>query len=182
MLGNGKGGFTEVTSGAAVNGSQESYHTAIADLNGDRKPDLYTSNKGQPNRLLLGDGKGGFTEVTSGAAVSGSQKSRHTAVADLNGDGKADLYTSNHGQPNQLLLGDGKGGFTEVTSGAAVSSGSNESRHTAIADLNGDGKLDLYTSNYDEPNCLLLGDGKGGFTEVTSGATVSGSQASYHTS
>ena len=83
----------EVTSGAAVSGSQYSSHTAIADLNGDGKPDLYTSNHGQPNRLLLADGKGGFAEVTSGAAVSGRDNSHHTAIADLNGDGKPDLYT-----------------------------------------------------------------------------------------
>ena len=53
-----------------------SLHTAIADLNGDGKPDLYTTNAAQPNRLLLGDGKGGFAEVTSGPAVSGSKASQ----------------------------------------------------------------------------------------------------------
>ena len=124
--------------------------------------------------------KGGFTEVTSGPAVSGSQQSRHTAIADVNGDRKLDLYMSNYGQANRLMIGDGMGGFTEVTSGPAVS-GSQNSFHTAIADLNGDRKPDLYTSNYGQPNRLLLGDGKGGFTEVKSGAAVSGNQASYHT-
>eukprot|EP01047_Picozoa_sp_COSAG01_P086661 COSAG01_NODE_19588_length_1001_cov_11.034545_1_plen_190_part_00 len=51
----------------------------------------------------------GFRELTgalhaTNAAVTGSQASQGAVAADLNGDGAADLYVANNGQPNQLFV------------------------------------------------------------------------------
>ncbi|MFE1555435.1 FG-GAP repeat domain-containing protein [Streptomyces sp. NPDC058734] len=119
----------------------------------------------------------------SGAAAvplpTGSGKGTAPALDDLNGDGKADLVTPVKGS-NTLVaaLGDGKGGFGPgvpfgLASGAFPTA-------VALADLNGDGRLDAVVAAAltQQPTqhgtesmgsiVELLGDGKGGFAQGTS--------------
>ena len=144
---------------------------------------MYVANRLQPNQILFNDKKGGFVEVLSGPAVSGIQNSV-AAVAfehSVNADGFVDLYVVNSGQPNQLFLSDSRkeGGFVEVTRGPAVGGGQTSLGAVAI-DANTDGKLDLYVTNWGQPNQLFIADSgaAGGFAEVLSGPAVRGSQYS----
>ncbi|MGW6817412.1 FG-GAP repeat domain-containing protein [Streptomyces sp. NPDC055005] len=110
---------------------------------------------------------------------AGSGKGTAPALGDLNGDGKADLVTPVRGS-NTLVaaLGDGKGGF-----GPGVSFGLDTGTYptaVALADLNGDGRLDavVAAATTRRPTqhgtesmgsiVELLGDGKGGFAPATS--------------
>src|SRR5215208_4920231 len=82
-------------------------------------------------------------------------------AADVNGDGNGDVILRSGGKL-LVLLGDGTGKFAPAPSaGAALSKSGGE---VALADVNGDGKLDLALSVHDsyEVN-VLLGDGAGGF-------------------
>jgi hypothetical protein len=97
-------------------------------------------------------------------AVGASPQS--VAIADLNGDGTADLATANNSSNDiSVLLGNGSGGFSAAT-GSPFAVG-NAPSSVAIGDVNGDGKPDLATVK----SCcglgdvtVLLGNGSGGFS------------------
>jgi hypothetical protein len=121
--------------------------------------------------------------VITASTVSNSM---HTARLDANTDGYDDLWISNSaGTQNQLMLGDGLGGFVEAINAVAgidgVTATSEFTQHTAVLDVNGDWHMDLYLSNRGE-NQLLLGDGTGIFTNATAGLPVTTRSlgSSYH--
>ena len=82
-------------------------------------------------------------------------------MADLNGDGNADVIASNDRSVNvSVLLGDGKGDFAEQTTFAV----GKEPDSTGVADFNGDGKLDLVAGNFhDNTVSILLNTTEGTF-------------------
>lgn len=85
----------------------------------------------------------------------------YVAAADFNGDGILDLATSSENHWGEavysILLGNGDGTFR-----TAVTYSGGGSRGIAVADLNGDGKMDLVTNNSGVV-AVLLGDGDGTF-------------------
>ena len=73
------------------------------------------------------------------------------AIADLNGDGKLDLVVANEQQSKSdsqgsisVMLGKGNGTFHAAVN---YSSGGESAYSISIADVNGDGKLDLIVAN-----------------------------------
>ena len=86
------------------------------------------------------------------------------AVADLNHDHHPDLIVANfEGGTVTVLLGDGKDHFVSAP-GSPFACGSSPN-DIAVADLNGDGNLDLVVANTETPNItVLLGDGRGRFS------------------
>ena len=150
LLGNGDGTFQAVVNYGS--GGLFSDSVAIADVNGDHKPDLIVANSfGSPAGLgnvgvLLGNGDGTFQ--TAVPYASGAFGAASVAVADVNGDGKPDLVVANCASGNNcvgtgnvgVLLGNGDGTFqTAVTYGG----GGNAPFGVAVADMNGDGKPDI---------------------------------------
>jgi len=174
LLGDGKGGFRPAPGSPIRTESYPHPHgVAAGDFNGDGKLDLMTDSWGHDQiELLLGDGKGGF--ALGPFFRAGKRPYQRLRSADINGDGKADIVTTNlDGDNVTILLGDGKGGFQEAK-GSPVKTGA-APWAVAIADLNGDGKLDLATIPYDRDAktrggsaaaTVLLGDGAGGFREM----------------
>ncbi len=92
------------------------------------------------------------------------------AIGDLNSDGYPDIYIANADLgSDQVWFNDGKGGF--VNSGQNIGGAVKRDRCIAIADLNGDGYLDVFIAN-DQigndigcPNEVWFNDGTGKFID-----------------
>jgi hypothetical protein len=92
LLGNGDGTFKpEVRYGAGVGSAPNA--VAVADVNGDGKPDLVTANNGTDGvSVFLGNGNGTFQPAMSYGA---GQKPFGIAAGDLDGNGLADVAVAN---------------------------------------------------------------------------------------
>jgi hypothetical protein len=184
LLGNGDGSFQMPVSYGS--GGFEAISVAVADVNGDGKPDMLVTNEcatypscenGGIVSVLLGNGDGTFQAAVSYG--SGGWVSLSVAAADVNGDGRPDLLVGNitcnsRGCPNTVglvgvLLGNGDGTFQTALSYA---SGGWVAFSVAAADVNGDGKPDIVVSNEcaTSSTCgnggsvgVLLGNGNGTF-------------------
>jgi FG-GAP-like repeat len=160
----GNGTFApEVTYAAGMNPSS----IVALDLNADGKPDLAIANKTSSGTVsvLLNLGNGTFAPAVSYAAGGYTAS---VAAADVDGDGKPDLVTANSNgfddsDDASVLLNQGNGTFAVAVNYAVGVSPTS----VAIADLNGDGKLDLAIVLFDGllfyQQAVLLNLGNGTF-------------------
>jgi VCBS repeat-containing protein len=168
LLGNGDGTFQpQVTYPTGHN----PISVAIGDLNGDGKPDLVVADDDTPVgavSVLLGNGNGTFQPQTSYPTGPGPTS---IAIGDFNRDGRPDIVATNgsfESNSVSVLLGNGDGTFRPQTMYAAGVTPNS----VAVADLNGDGKLDIVTANFGGFNTsnnvsVLLGNGDGSFQPQT---------------
>jgi uncharacterized protein (TIGR03437 family) len=178
FYGDGSGGF-QPAGGFSLDGFLYG-SMAVADLNGDGKPDVIVGTGAQPGKqsssgagLVIALNKGDGTFVTS-TLPTPDEGPAAIAIADLNGDGKNDLVyltspvTTNVPALNEVVvaLGRGDGTFSprtvipvNIASTPAPFGNIGTSGAIAIWDMNGDGIPDIVTNGIS----ILLGDGKGGF-------------------
>ena len=130
---------------------------ASFDYDGDGWIDIYFTN-GAPlrgavrdrpprNALYRNHGDWTFTDVTQLAGVGDLKYGLGVTVGDYDNDGFPDLYVSNFG-PNVLYRNNGDGTFTDVTVEAQVGNGDKVGAGACFLDIDSDGNLDLYASNY----------------------------------
>jgi hypothetical protein len=168
LLGDGRGGFAPAP-GSPFPAGKSPNDVAAADVNHDGNPDLVFANHDTTYlTLLLGDGRGGFAPAPSSPITVHSRPHPHGVVAaDFDGDGNLDLATDSWGENKiTVLWGDGKGDFTSP--GTTFDVGPHPYQRLRSADLNGDGRADIVTTNLDGASVtVLLSDGKRGFVQPT---------------
>ncbi len=166
LLGNGDGTFQPEVLYAT--GGKAPARLALGDFNGDGYPDIAAANFAS-NRLsiLLGRGDGTF-EIETGNPTTGAPLSAPFGIVagDFNHDGRLDLAVTNsdNGSNNvSLFLGNGDGTFHSA--GHPLATGSAPFMVVA-GDFNGDGNLDLASTNFASDDIsVLLGKGDGTFQD-----------------
>jgi len=166
FLGDGSGAFASALN---FNTGVSPIKSTAGDFNGDGNVDIVTFNRYSSNyihmsvgvsvSIFLGDGKGGFAPVVTFPLLT---KVTALAVADLNGDGQADLVEMDDLGGLDVQLADGLGGFVAPVKVVTPGSVSNHVTSTITGDFNGDGRVDLVQTMWGETR-VLLGDGLGGF-------------------
>ena len=133
-----------IENGNFMNGSG----VAAGDFDGDGLCDLYFCSIVGTNALYRNLGGWHFTNITAAAGVGLPQlHSTGALFADLDGDGDLDLLVSTLGHGVHCFINEGNGHFRDATAEAGLVSETG-STSVALADVDGDGDLDLYVANY----------------------------------
>lgn len=92
------------------------------------------------------------------------------AVADVDGDGRIDVYFTSQLGTNELWKNLGDGRFQNVTATAGVGMAGRISVSASFADVDNDGDQDLYVTTVRMGNALFENDGQGRFKDISKGS------------
>ena len=121
---------------------------AVGDFDNDGWLDLFFCSLDRRNRLFRNRGHWRFEDVTLQAGLDFEPLFYRAAVfADINGDGWLDLLVGSVGRGVFCFLNDQRGHFTRATAEAGTAS-PYANATLALADIDGNGTLDLYACNY----------------------------------
>jgi hypothetical protein len=186
----GDGTFREVGLRSGVshdtNGKEQAgMGVGCGDVDGDGRPDLLVTNfSGESNSFYRSRGKRGFREESAPAGLGGPSMTLlgwGTGLADLDLDGDLDSFVLNghvypqadrpgtdtrYAQPDLVFRNDGAGRFAPEPLHAGPD---RVSRAGALADLDGDGDLDLVALELDGPVHVLLNTARSGGQDAGAG-------------
>jgi enediyne biosynthesis protein E4 len=111
--------------------------------------------KPTPSLLYRNNGDGTFTDVSAGTDIKRALgKALGVVATDINNDGLMDLFVANDTVQNFLFMNRGKGKWEEIALAAEVGFSANGQPRSGMgvdaADINGDGKQDLFVANVDQ--------------------------------
>jgi enediyne biosynthesis protein E4 len=144
--------------------------TGVPDYCSPRTYDLPSSSS-----LYRNNGNGTFSDVTDRAGVRAAVGNGLGIVAgDVNGDGWIDVFVANDGTPNQLWINKSGRGFENaaLTMGCAIDldGKAKAGMGTDMADVDGDGSLDLLVVNLDGESDSFYRNEKAFFRDDTAAA------------
>jgi hypothetical protein len=150
-------------SNATITVGQYPFSVVVADVNGDGKPDLICANElDNTLTVVTNNGLGGFGFSATLPLPAGSHPYYVTA-ANINGDGKPALIASDTFAATGALTLFTNNGSGVFGSNATLTVGS-EPNEVAVADVNGDGSLDLISANFGSDTLTVLtNNGHGAF-------------------
>jgi enediyne biosynthesis protein E4 len=128
--------------------------------------------KPTPSLLYHNNGDGTFKEVSAGTDIHKALgKALGVVATDINGDGRMDLFVANDTVQNFLFANRGNGKWDEIALAAEVGFSVNGTPRSGMgvdaADVNGDGRQDLFVANVDqEMFSLYKNDGNEFFSDV----------------
>jgi hypothetical protein len=165
---NHDGTFTNVSQSAKLRALTLGRTPCWGDYNNDGYLDLYISRGGDEDpaaqTMYRNKGNGTFADVTSQSGLASMSNNRGAMWGDYDNDGYLDLYVVNSGSdpggkgPNHLYRNNGNGTFTDVASAAGVTDEVvSRGRGAAWGDYDGDGFLDLFTTNGEDDTAFEQG-------------------------
>jgi hypothetical protein len=197
-----------VTDRAGVGYRGFTHGLAVGDVNNDGHADLYLANLG-PDVLYLNNGDGTFRLAGPESGVADPYWSSAAAFLDFDGDGDLDLYVSTYArwsidaprpfcgdskrnlrmycapktlapERHRLLRNRGDGTFEDATASAGVLRSDGRGMGVVAADLDDDGKTDLFVANDGCPNFLFFNKGGGTFDDASSVSGAAATEAGFH--
>lgn len=132
------------------------------DADGDQDALLGGLTDTPETRLLLNDGRGGFSDVTLARMPRYRAPTTNLLVRDFDGDGDLDVLEINYARESVLMANDGSGRFT-LTSASAFGNWRPPAAGAAAFDADRDGDLDVALAVLSQPVLLFLNDGSGRF-------------------
>jgi enediyne biosynthesis protein E4 len=199
--------FEDITAKAGVTTSRWATGVSMVDVNGDGFLDIYVSVSGpkwsraaeRANQLFINNRNGTFSDEAARYGVADTGFTTHAAFLDYDGDGCVDLFLlenspqdfsrgsfggqmpGEHGTPgshNELYRNDCHGSFANVSDRAGIDRDAGFGLGVVIADLNRDGRPDIYVSNDALPNDVVyVNNGNGTFTNRAAQLLKRSSQA-----
>ena len=188
--------FEDITTTAGVSTNRWATGVTMVDINNDGYLDIYVSVSGpewskpaqRANLLFINNGNRTFTEAAAQYGLDDTGFTTHAAFLDYDGDGCLDVFllenapadfsrgevasipVGMHGVTpdsyNRLYRNDCHGKFIDVSAKAGILRTAGYGLGVAIADLNGDGRPDIYVSNDVVTNDVLyVNNGDGTFTD-----------------
>ena len=198
---NRDGTFTDVTERAGLKGGGYGMGVAVGDYDNDGFPDIYVSQYGR-SVLYHNNGDGTFTDVTEKAGVGVQGWASSAVWFDYDNDGKLDLFVcqfaefdkatgcgiSSDGKhhyciphvfrpmPSWLFHNNGDGTFTDVSERSGIARHLGKAWGVVAADVNNDGRMDLFVANDTVGNFLFLNRDGARFEEAGLKADVAYSE------
>lgn len=189
---NRDGTFTDVTEKAGLLGNAYGMGVAVGDYDGDGLPDIYVTQ--YPHSILYhNNGDGTFTDVTAKAGVAAPGWATSALWFDYDNDGRLDLFVCQFGQfskelnawcgghgpgqryyckptmykpmANWLFHNNGDGTFTDVSRESGIAASPNKAWGVVAADLNNNGRMDIFVGSDTTPNPLFINQGGGKFID-----------------
>jgi hypothetical protein len=188
--------FDDITQSAGVSTKTSAGGATMVDINNDGFLDIYVSVSGpewstaeeRKNLLFVNNGNRTFTESADLYGIADTSFSTHAAFLDYDGDGDLDLFLLNNSPADfsrgaeelhptgarskstssydQLYRNNGNGTFSNVSRQAGILTDVHYGLGVVVADVNRDGRPDVYVSNDDTPNdALYVNNGDGTFTD-----------------
>ncbi|MFY9551398.1 MAG: CRTAC1 family protein [Thermoanaerobaculia bacterium] len=168
----GDGTFEEVGAKAGVALNEYCTSAAALDYDRDGLPDLYVlvyghpdsgptleADNAPPNHLYRNNGDGTFKDVSKATRTDDTGWGLALQSADFDGDGWPDIYIANDFGNHTYLHNNGDGTFTNLAKKAGVTD-PGFGMGVAVDDVDGDGRLDFYVSNYSFPLNWFLPDSR----------------------
>ena len=192
LLRNGADGqFRDVSVQAGVSDRAFGHGVTAGDFDGDGFDDLYVGNVGE-DVLLQNLGDGTYRPVPAESGIANPAWASSGAFGDLNGDGHLDLFVCNYVDydprypvlcknedgdpatchpagvgpyPNVCFISNGDGTFTERLLDLGLDGPGSKSLGVVVADVTGDGRLDVFVANDTTANHLFRAGEDGRFSE-----------------
>ncbi len=183
------GRFVDVTEESGLGDTGYGMGVAVADYDNDGFVDVYITNYGA-NALYRNRGDSTFENVTAQTGTGDEAWGTSAAFFDYDADGWLDLFVVNYlqldtslkcydatgrrdycgperfpGAPDVLYHNNGDGTFTIANAESGIGAVGRRGLGIVCADLTGDGVVDIYIANDNQPNQLWVNQGDGRFVD-----------------